>query len=260
MPNGGRMADQKPNHRDIRPVHVTHGAGASGIVLVCEHASHVIPEELNDLGLPPDMRRGHAAWDPGALGVAQGLSNRLDAPLVAGAVSRLIYDCNRPPEAASAMPDQSEGHDISGNIGLTDTARADRITRYYLPFEAAIRDTMEATAARVLITVHSFTPVFLGQTRDVQIGVLHDTDSRLADAMLACTQRHTALRTQRNAPYGPEDGVTHTLKLHGLSKGIPNVMLEVRNDLIATPQAQADMAQMLAGWITEALVAVEATV
>lgn len=253
------MTDQKPNQYGNKPVHVTQGAGASGIVLVCEHASNVFPAELDHLGLSPDQRRGHAVWDPGALGVAQGLSVRLDAPLVAGAVSRLVYDCNRPPEAASAMPDQSEGQDIPGNIGLTDAGRAERVARYYLPFEAAVRDTMEAARARVLITVHSFTPVFMGHRRDVEIGVLHDRDSRLADAMLACTQRHTSLRTERNAPYGPQDGVTHTLRLHGLSRGIPNVMLEVRNDLIETDAAQADMAQMLAGWITQALVTVKAT-
>ncbi|WP_300018315.1 N-formylglutamate amidohydrolase [uncultured Roseobacter sp.] len=240
------------------PVHVLHADGASGTVLVCEHASAFFPPELNALGLPSDMQKGHAAWDPGALAVARRMSERLDAPLVAGAVSRLIYDCNRPPEAASAILDQSEGRDIPGNIGLSGADRADRVVRYYLPFEAAVRDTMDAANARVLVTVHSFTPVFMRQTRDVEIGILHDSDTRLADAMLSTATRHTALHVQRNAPYGPEDGVTHTLKLHGQSRGIPNVMLEVRNDLIATAQQQQDVAEMLVGWVAQALAALEA--
>lgn len=239
-------------------MHVVHAEGVSGTVLVCEHASAFFPPDLNALGLPPDMQESHAAWDPGALGVARVLSERLDAPLVAGAVSRLIYDCNRPPEASSAILDQSEGRDIPGNIGLSGADRADRVVRYYLPFEAAVRDTMDTANARILVTVHSFTPVFMGQTRAVEIGILHDSDTRLADAMLAISSKHTALRIERNAPYGPEDGVTHTLKLHGLSRGIPNVMLEVRNDLIATAQQQQELGEMLAGWITRALATVEA--
>ncbi|GFE50791.1 N-formylglutamate amidohydrolase [Roseobacter cerasinus] len=238
-------------------VRVLHPAGASGVVLVCEHASYHMPSALQALGLPEDMRRGHAAWDPGALGVAEGLSERLDAPLVASTVSRLIYDCNRPPEAPSAILERSEGREIPGNIGLDYRTRADRVARYYLPFEARVRAAMDAVQAQVLVTVHSFTPVFMGKRRAVEVGVLHDKDTRLADAMLARAARHTPLRVQRNAPYGPHDGVMHTLRMHGLTRGIPNVMIEVRNDLIATSEAQAEMAQMLAGWIRESIGALE---
>ncbi|WP_300059944.1 N-formylglutamate amidohydrolase [uncultured Roseobacter sp.] len=238
-------------------VQVLHPHGASGIVLVCEHASHHVPAALQDLGLPEDMRKGHAAWDPGALGVAEGLSQRLDAPLVASRVSRLVYDCNRPPEAPSAILEWSEGREIPGNIGLEHRIRADRVARYYLPFEARVRAVLDTAPAQVLVTVHSFTPVFMGQRRDVEIGILHDVDTRLADAMLARSLQHTALHVQRNAPYGPQDGVMHTLQQHGVSRGIPNVMIEVRNDLIATFAAQAAMAQMLADWISQSLSAVE---
>ncbi|MCV3270790.1 N-formylglutamate amidohydrolase [Roseobacter sinensis] len=251
------MSDQRRGIQDDEAVQVIHAAGRSGVVLICEHASHHIPAALDHLGLTEDMRLGHAAWDPGALGVARGLSAALDAPLVAGGVSRLVYDCNRPPKAPSAILEQSEGRDIPGNIGLSHKDRTTRVAQYYLPFEAAVRETMTAAQARVLVTVHSFTPVFMGQRRVVEIGVLHDEDRRLADAMLACSGAHTTFRVERNAPYGPADGVTHTLQLHGIGRGIPNVMLEVRNDLIATPQTQAATARMLAGWITDSLSAVE---
>jgi predicted N-formylglutamate amidohydrolase len=88
--------------------------------------------------------------------------------------------------------------------------------------------------------------------RDVEIGVLHDTDSRLADAMLDCAQAQTQNNVQRNEPYGPEHGVTHTLKEHAITQGHPNVMLEIRNDLIATPEQQKNMARMIAQWIAQA--------
>jgi predicted N-formylglutamate amidohydrolase len=101
--------------------------------------------------------------------------------------------------------------------------------------------------------VHSFTPVYHGVARSVEIGLLHDKDARLTDAMLACAASNTTHVVERNQPYGPKDGVTHTLKEHALPHNRPNVMIEIRNDLIATEQAQKAMATMLSAWLTEAM-------
>ena len=101
----------------------------------------------------------------------------------------------------------------------------------------------------MLVTVHSFTPVYKGQTRAVEIGILHDVDARLADAVL---QVAAGYNVQRNAPYGPADGVTHTLRRHALPRRLLNVMLEVRNDLIATSEDCAEMAETLVDWLTRA--------
>ena len=236
------------------PVHVTAGAGARALV-VCEHASNYMPAAYNDLGLAGAARASHVAWDPGALPVARGIAAALGAPLVAGGYSRLIYDCNRPPEARDAIPARSEVFDIPGNAALDDTARAARVADCYAPFQRALSAEVARIGAPALITVHSFTPVYAGKPRAVDIGILHDTDTRLADMMLAHAAQHTALRVARNAPYGPQDGVTHTLRLHALPHGALNVMLEVRNDLIADEAAQAEMAQMLARWLRASLAA-----
>ncbi|MGJ8628436.1 MAG: N-formylglutamate amidohydrolase [Sulfitobacter sp.] len=232
-------------------VHST--AGSSDVVLVCEHASDFIPPHLNDLGLSKQDRHSHAVWDPGALAVATQMSQIMDATLVSGAVSRLVYDCNRPPEAHDAMPERSERIDVPGNIGLDAAARAERVATYYQPFQQALSEAIAACAHPVIVTVHSFTPLYHGKRRAVEIGLLHDRDARLADAMLAITSQHTPLNTQRNAPYGPDDGVTHTLKEHALPGQHPNVMIEIRNDLVATQSQQSAMAEMLSAWICAAL-------
>jgi len=245
---------------DKSVVRVSRSDGQSPVVLVCEHASLHIPAELNGLGLDEAARRSHAAWDIGALGVAKAMSRRLDAALVASAVSRLAYDCNRPPEAPDAIPAESEVFAIPGNADLTPAERRRRIEAYYEPF----RDALAAETARrvdpVIVTIHSFTPVYHGVARAVEIGVLHDADSRLADAMLdvvklADAKLDVADRyvVQRNAPYGPEDGVTHTLKLHALPAGRLNVMIEIRNDLIRSEAAQQAMAGTLSAWLATAL-------
>ncbi len=232
---------------------VTTLAGGSEIVLVCEHASAHIPPELNDLGLAAADRLSHAVWDPGALAVAQHMAQLLDATLVASGISRLVYDCNRPPHAPDAMPEQSELIRVSGNLGLDAAARKARTDSYYTPFKAALAAAIAGRSDPIIITVHSFTPTYHGKPRAVEIGILHDTDTRLADAMLANAALFSPLDIQRNAPYGPEDGVTHTLKEHAIAGGHPNIMLELRNDLIADDTAQHAMARMLSDWIAAAL-------
>lgn len=237
---------------DASPVRVVNGDGASSVLLVCEHASCHIPPALERLGLPEDDALSHAAWDPGALGVAEEMARVLDAPLVAGTVSRLVYDCNRPPGAADAMPARSEVIEVPGNRGLDDAARAARTRLFYEPFRNTVAARLAAMRDPVLVTVHSFTPVFHGRPRAVEIGVLHDKDTRLADAMLDMPPRGVAKRIERNAPYGPEDGVTHTLREHGIANGHPNVMLEIRSDLVAAPDRQRAMGRAMAEWVAGA--------
>ena len=236
-------------------VEVVRGAASSAVVLVCEHASPFIPEAFNDLGIVSAAKRSHVAWDPGAMAVAKAMAQDLDAVLVASKVSRLVYDCNRPPEAADAMPIRSEAFDVPGNVGLTQSDKDARVAQFYTPFKDTLANEIAQRSGPVIVTIHSFTPVYNGQARDVEIGVLHDSDSRLADAILGVAD---TFDVRRNAPYGPEDGVTHTLKEHAIKHGHLNVMIEVRNDLIADAKSQSAMAATLTRWVSKAIDAVEA--
>lgn len=235
------------------PVLLLNPEGRSSVVVVCEHASRFIPPAFGDLGLDDVARQSHIAWDPGALDVARGLAMRIDAKLVATSVSRLIYDCNRPPSATAAMPARSEAFDVPGNATLTAAQRQDRTDNYYEPFRGSLAGTIAATPNPVIVTVHSFTPVYHGKPRSVEIGILHDTDARLAEAMAQVAPLHTEAKVEINVPYGPQDGVTHTLREHAIEAGHLNVMLEIRNDLIETARQQDAMAECLASWLTAAL-------
>lgn len=226
-------------------------------VIVCEHASNAMPPEFEGLGLAPELRASHIAWDPGALEVARRIAGRLEAPLVAQRVSRLIYDCNRPPEAESAVPEVSEVYPIPGNAGLTAAERKARAARFYAPFRAALAGVLDARmgAGRrpVLLTVHTFTPVYDGVRRDTDIGILHDRDRRFADALIAEAARRDGRVVHRNKPYGPKDGVTHTLATMAMPRGLLNAMVEIRNDLVADAGSQREMADWLADCAEAAL-------
>ena len=230
------------------------GADAPGcVILVCEHAANAFPDRWGDLGLSAAQRQAHISWDPGALGLARALAERLQATLVHATHSRLIYDLNRPPHAAAAMAAESEVHAIPGNRDLDPQERARRAEALYLPFHAAISRLVVQRLAEgrppVLITVHSFTPVFHGRARAIEFGVIHDADDRLAQAIIA---RPTGLVTRLNEPYSAIDGVTHTLALHATPFGLRHAMLEIRSDLIADEASQEAVADRLASVLAAA--------
>ena len=251
-----------PNRNDSNAVEVVNPQGRGAALILCEHASNHIPDSYQSLGLKDGDQQSHAAWDPGARDVALGLSRALDSPLIASTVSRLVYDCNRPPEAPSAMPERSEYIDVPGTRDLSETDRADRVQTIYTPICNAVSDMIAARKAAglatLLITIHSVTPIYFGTRRACEIGILHDSDSRLADAMLNEAHQLPDRVIRRNDPYGPTDGVTHSLRLHGIAQGLANVMIEVRNDLVGTDIDVARVAGVLAGLIGAAVASVGA--
>lgn len=245
---------------DGEPVAVENAGAAGDVLLVCEHASSQLPKRYGTLGLSEDALSSHIAWDPGALAVSQFMSRQLAAVLIYQRFSRLVYDCNRPPESPAAMRDSSEIFRIPGNEDLSEAERSLRTTSLYLPFQGRISDEIEVRRRQgrrtVLVTIHSFNPVYFGERREVEIGILHDKDSRLADAMLKAAADTRLYRVERNEPYGPADGVTHTLELHAAADGLLNVMIEVRNDLISDETGQGVVADFLTGLLREALAAI----
>lgn len=234
---------------DDGAVRVVNRAGSSPYLLVCDHASNWLPSEYGTLGLPQaDMLR-HIAWDPGALPVAEEMSARLDATLVAAGVSRLAIDCNRPLDAPDLIPPVSETTVIAANAGLSEAARAARIALSWQPFHDTIEKIVEERAAAgqatFIVSIHSFTPVYKDVVRPWEIGILHDDDERLSAPLieaLTATGRYTV---GDNQPYSPADRVYFTLERHARSRGLPCAMIEIRNDEIADPAGQHRWAELL---------------
>lgn len=226
-------------------------------VVVCEHGGRQLPQAMGDLGLSEKELESHIAWDPGAAEVAIEVARQLDSPLVLQRYSRLIYDCNRPPTSDDAMRSVSEVTRITGNENLSDEEKTWRTENIYEPFHAAVDVQLDKRDDPVLITVHSFTPVYNGKRRDVGVGILHDKDGRLADAILANNKFDDDIKVARNDPYGPKDGVTHTLQLHTNGTEILNVMVEIRNDLIDDEASQKHYADKLVETIKAAMSSLE---
>jgi predicted N-formylglutamate amidohydrolase len=235
------------------PAALVNESGRSPYVLVCEHASNRLPKALGALGLPAAQLQRHIAWDLGAEQLARRISRLTDAPLVLQHYSRLAYDCNRPPDSADAMPEVSETTDIPGNRNLSAADRLARIRDIYRPFHAAVADLLDRRAAEgvrsLVVTIHSFTPVYKGRRRALELGILHDRDTGLAERLMASL---TDVDARFNEPYGPKDGVLHTLNLHAAPRGLGHAMIEVRNDFLADGRGQDAWADRLSASLAHA--------
>ena len=149
-------------HEDMPPFEVINENAGSPVFLTCEHAGRAIPKALGDLGIVASEMDRHIAYDIGAEPLARLLSDKLNAALVLQPCSRLVVDCNRPPEAADCVPQNSDGTKIPVNIDLSAATRQQRIDEIHRPFHAEIKRMLIAreTAGMpaLLISVHSFTP------------------------------------------------------------------------------------------------------
>jgi predicted N-formylglutamate amidohydrolase len=231
-------------------VEVCNESGRSDIVLLCEHASNHIPAEYRGLGLDERNLARHIAWDIGAAEVARALSARIDAPAFLGAYSRLLIDLNRPLTSAGSICLRSEDTDIPGNAGIDGAERTRRAQRIFAPFHERVaahldRRKAEGRPTRI-VTIHSFTPVFLGVARPWHAGILYGEAIGLGEAIVAALRRDRALNVGANVPYAitPEDD--YAVPVHGDRRGLPAVLIEIRQDLISSAAGADAWAERLA--------------
>lgn len=222
---------------DPAPVRILNPDGASPLLLVCDHAGKMVPAALRGLGVSPAELDRHIGWDIGAAAVTAELARLLDSRAVLSVYSRLVVDCNRWPDSPTLMPTVSDGTPVPANQELTEAARTLRMEALYHPYHEAIAAERSRLLARgqqpILISIHSFTPQMNGFQRPWQVGVLWNRDGRLALPMLEALRAEGDLTVGDNEPYSARTGTDFTIIHHGEEAGLPVLMLEIRQDLIA---------------------------
>ena len=217
-------------------------SASSPFVLFCDHASNFVPAELHDLGLPQSELARHIAWDIGAAGVTEVLSEILDAPAVLCGISRLVIDCNRHLDAPTLIPEISDGTVIPGNLHLDQAARANRIERWFRPYHDAVEALFLAREARgvpsIAISIHSMTPSLAGVPRPWQISLSSHLDRTLADPLLASLRRPGDVVVGDNQPYNLDPKMDYSTPFHALRRGLPHLQVEFRQDEIADRASQ----------------------
>lgn len=238
------------------PVVELRSGGTSPFFLVCDHAGKRIPRALHDLGLrEPDLSR-HIAWDIGIEGVARRLADRLDAHLIMQIYSRLVIDCNRPPGSPTSMPHLSDGSAIPGNDNVSAEAAASRVREIFAPYHGAIEQALNkrqtARTPTILVSLHSFTPVYAGMPRPWHAGVLYNRYSTLSLALRDLLAAPGDLIVGDNEPYSVTDDTDYTIPVHGERRGLVHIAIEIRQDLIAEETGQRQWADRLAELLPKA--------
>ncbi|MCK1547137.1 N-formylglutamate amidohydrolase [Bradyrhizobium sp. 147] len=247
--------DQLLGEGDIAPVHEVNAAGQSPFLLTADHYGRVLPRTLGNLGVAENELVRHIAWDIGIAGVAERLAKMLDVHLIAQRYSRLVIDCNRPPAAVSSIPVISEATAIPRNEGISEWEREARRREIFAPYhhriDAAINRRLRDKRPTVLVSLHSFTPVYAGVARPWHVGALYNRDTVLPQLLLKHLRAESDLVVGDNEPYAVNDLTDYTIPVHGEARGLVNTGIEIRQDLIADQSGQQQWAERLARILAE---------
>jgi predicted N-formylglutamate amidohydrolase len=219
------------------PVEEIPGDLRAGLLFVCDHASNRLPPEYGGLGLPPEAFRRHIAYDMGAAALTRRLAALSGAPAALTTYSRLLIDPNRGRDDPTLVMQLSDGQVVPGNHGVSDAEIAARIARFYEPYDVAIESWLTrfraADVVPIFVSTHSFTPIFRGRARPWHAGVLWDKDPRLARRLLDGLAADPTLVVGDNEPY---DGALagDVCWRHATRRGLPNALIEIRQDLVAS--------------------------
>ena len=232
------------------PFEVIDGDRTKGLVLVADHAGRALPDEYGALGLPAAEFERHIAYDIGVEQVTRALARLVDAPAVMARFSRLLIDPNRGEDDPTLIRQLYDGTVIRANYPLAEEERQRRLDNYYRPYHDALGAMVasvahEAGAAPFLFSVHSFTPSMQGRARPWHVGLLWDRDDRAVRPLLEALRADPALVVGDNEPY---DGALggDTMYRHATLNGYAHVLVEIRQDLIATPEGAESWAARLA--------------
>jgi predicted N-formylglutamate amidohydrolase len=222
------------------------GTGNGPLLFLCDHASNRLPQ--GGLGLDPALLATHIAYDIGAAALTRALARAYGAPALLGGWSRLLIDLNRGADDPTLVMKLSDGSIIPGNVWDNRDAEAGEVVRriaaYHAPYHAAIDAELDRMGpAATVISLHSFTPSWKGRPRPWEVGTLYDRDTRLS-APLMTRLAQAGFCVGDNEPYtGALEG--DTLYQHGTLRGLPHVLIEIRQDLIANDAAALDFASRL---------------
>ncbi len=222
--------------------------GEAPLLITCEHASNRLPEPWQ--WHPQDQRLvdTHWAWDPGAADVVRELADEVGAAAVLARFTRLLVDPNRPLDASDLFRELCDDQPVALNLDITESDRHRRLSLYYEPYHDAIDTVIAERRPDFLLAIHSFTPLYEGHNRSVEIGVLHCDQPELASRwrdLLA----ESGMDVRVNEPYSGGDGFMYSPWRHASNAGCPGLELELRQDLLAHNDRRAELVE----WIRYAL-------
>lgn len=207
-------------------------------IFSCEHASNLLPNNIPCSLADQHFLKTHWGWDIGAQQVVEHLTTMTNSTAISGTVSRLWVDLNRDIKRQDLIRTHTDEHELSFNKLISTKEHNSRLVEWYHPFHNAYHKLVEHHAARstmILISIHSFTPVWDGKVRTMDIGVLFDQYEELGSRLAEELQKED-LFVECNEPYTGRGGLMYSVEDKGTKHNCPHLELEINQALICTPE------------------------
>lgn len=224
---------------------VVRTSGHAGVFVTCEHASQRLPEPWRWSERDRRLVDTHWAYDLGAADLAREYAEAIGATAVLARFSRLLADPNRPEDSPTLFRQIAEGLPVELNASIDAAEREIRLDGYYRPFHEAVDREVAASSAPVLLAMHTFTPLYEGTRRELEVGVLFDEEEALAMELIVAFRR-AGMRVEANEPYSGRSGLIHVADRHARNHGRRPIELEVRQDLAVDPDFRSRFVRVLA--------------
>ncbi len=230
-------------------------AGAADQVLIsAEHASNRLPAGWRWPAADQRLITSHWAWDPGVRELSLELAELLSTTAVLARFTRLLADPNRPEGHPELFRQQADGAAVELNQDISDAGALQRLSTYHRPYHQALSDAVRDSRAALCFSIHSYTPVYQGQVRELEVGVLYNREEALATSLMHHLQRH-GHDTQLNEPYSGKAGLIYSVERAAERHGRRALEIEVRNDLLLDSSRRGQLAEQLAAWLSGAQLA-----
>ena len=240
------MGDPCPVESQLEDaVEVLTGKRSNATLLItCEHASERLPAPWHWSAPDRWIVGTHWAYDIGASDLSRDMANAFGATAVLARFSRLLADPNREADAPDLFLTRAEGRAVELNASIDGVEHERRLARLWRPYHAAVTREVARSSAPIVLAVHTFTPVWQGVSREVEVGVLFDEEAELAERARAALSA-TGLRVAMNEPYSGRAGLIYSARRHALAYGRKALELEVRQDLAVEAGVRAKVVAAL---------------
>lgn len=228
---------------------IVRGGADAPLILTCEHASERMPEPWSWPEADRRLIGTHWAFDLGAADLTRELAARIHGVGILARFSRLLVDPNRGEQEPSLFREVAERAPVALNARIDATDREARLTKYYRPFHAAVDREVAVTKATTLLSVHSYTGLYEGEPRMLEVGILFDREEALGEQLVSAFE-DAGFHTAPNEPYSGKAGLIHSAAMHADARGLRAVEIELRQDLAVLPAFRARVIDVLAKALT----------
>jgi predicted N-formylglutamate amidohydrolase len=204
------------------------GGSNDDLVLTCDHASVRLPAPW--CWPQPDLwiAGTHWSFDLGAAQVTRNLAAELRCSAILARFTRLLADANRCEGSEHIFRPDAEGQPIA--LNSPPDQRDERLNRYHRAYHRRVDHFVAGKDRAAMIGIHTFTPVYDGKVRALELGVLFNRHEERAHALVDSLRRE-GFNVGSNEPYSGYDGLMHGIECHATKYERPYVTVEIRQDL-----------------------------